>query len=100
MAAADSLRSVELISPVEFAKRKVLSLQEYVLLSVGAVTNLFRRPIFLTDMIQQADVIGVGSIPIFLTSVFFTGAAPPMNSATVLRRFGAASPIRQLDLNG
>jgi len=100
MAAADSLRSVELISPVEFAKRKVLSLQEYVLLSVGAVTNLFRRPIYVTDMIQQADVIGVGSIPIVLTSVFFTGAALAMNSDTVLSRFGAASLIGQLVSNG
>jgi phospholipid/cholesterol/gamma-HCH transport system permease protein len=100
MAVGDSLRSVELISPVEFTKRKVLSLQGYVLLSVEAVTNLFRRPIYVAEMTQQADVIGVGSIPLVLTSVFFTGAALAMNSDTVLSRFGGASLIGQLVSNG
>jgi phospholipid/cholesterol/gamma-HCH transport system permease protein len=93
MAAGDSLSSIE---PVEFAKRKVLSLQEYVLLSARAVTNLFRRPVYVADMIQQADLLGVGSIPIVLASVFFTGAALALNSDTVLSRFGATTLIGQL----
>lgn len=96
MAAGDSLSSSEPTSPVEFAKRKVLSLQEYVLLSVQAVTNLFRRPVYVADMIQQADLMGVGSIPIVLASVFFTGAALALNSNTALSRFGATTVIGQL----
>jgi len=96
MATGEFLSSIELISPVDFAKRKVLSLQEYFLLSVHAVANLFRHPVYVADMIQQADLIGVGSIPIVLASVFFTGAALAMNSATVLSRFGATTVIGQL----
>jgi phospholipid/cholesterol/gamma-HCH transport system permease protein len=96
MAPGDLHDDIELISPVDFFKRKVLSVQEYSLLSIHAVANLFRRIVYVADMIQQADLIGVGSIPIVLTSVFFTGAALALNSATVLSRFGATTVIGQL----
>jgi phospholipid/cholesterol/gamma-HCH transport system permease protein len=96
MAAGHSLNGFEANPPVEFAKRKILSLQEYVLLSVRAVTNLFHGRVYVADMIQQADVLGVGSLPIVLASVFFTGAALALNSNTVLSRFGATTLIGQL----
>lgn len=96
MAAGDFLSGIELISPIEFAKRKVLSLQEYSLLCVQAIANLFRPPIYVADMTQQADLIGFGSLPIVLASIFFTGAALALNSATTLARFGATTVIGQL----
>ena len=96
MAAGDFLSSIEFISPVDFAKRKIQSLQEYSLLSAQSVANLFRRPIYGADMMQQADFIGFGSLPIVLASVFFTGAALALNSATTLSRFGATTVIGQL----
>lgn len=96
MAAGDFLSSMELISPAEFAKKKILSLQEYSLLAAQSVANLFRRPRYVADMIQQADLIGFGSLPIVLASVFFTGAALALNSATTLSRFGATTVIGQL----
>src|SRR5579871_568749 len=96
MAAGDFLSSIELISPAEFAKRKILSLQEYSILAAQSVANLFRRPRYGADMVQQMDLIGFGSLPIVLASVFFTGAALALNSATTLSRFGATTVIGQL----
>jgi phospholipid/cholesterol/gamma-HCH transport system permease protein len=87
---------MELISPGEFAKEKVQAVQSYAVLSWQAIRNLFRRPLYVADIIQQADLIGFGSLPIVLASVFFTGAALALNSATTLSRFGATTVIGQL----
>ena len=94
--AEDDFLTIELVSPFEFAKRKIASLQEYSLLASQSVGNLFRRPLYVADAIQQADLIGFGSLPIVLASVFFTGAALALNSATTLSRFGAETVIGQL----
>jgi phospholipid/cholesterol/gamma-HCH transport system permease protein len=96
MGVGDSLGSTRLISPAEFAKRKVQSVQEYSFLAARSLANLFRRPIYLADMMEQADVIGFGSLPIVLAACFFTGAALAMNSASSLSRFGAQTLIGQL----
>ena len=87
---------MELISPTEYIKQKLLSVQEYSLLSVQAIANLFRRPRYFADMTQQADLIGFGSLPIVLAACFFTGAALALNSAATLKRFGALTLIGQL----
>jgi phospholipid/cholesterol/gamma-HCH transport system permease protein len=96
MAARDFLSSVELISPTEFAKSKIQSVQEYSLLAAQSVANLFARPRYFADTMQQADLIGFGSLPIVLAACFFTGAALALNSATTLSRFGALTVIGQL----
>src|SRR5215472_10370161 len=87
---------MRLLSPGEFAKGKVQSVQDYVLLAVRSITNLFRPPQYLADTIQQADMVGVGSLPIVLSACFFTGAALALNSAATLGRFGALTLIGQL----
>src|ERR1051325_9639130 len=96
MAAGDFLSSVELISPSEFAKGKILAVQNYVLLCGQALGNLFRRPLYGADIIQQADFIGWGSISIVVLAGFFTGAVLAQNSASTLERFGSVSLIGQL----
>jgi len=96
MAAGDFLTSIELISPTEFAKRKIQSVQDYSILAAESVANLFRTPRYVADIVQQMDMIGFGSLPIVLASVFFTGAALALNSATTLSRFGATTVIGQL----
>jgi phospholipid/cholesterol/gamma-HCH transport system permease protein len=96
MAAGDFLSGIEFISPSEYAKKKVLSVQEYCQLAWQSLTNLFRKPLYVADMLQQADLIGFGSLPIVLSAVFFTGAALALNSATTLSRFGATTVIGQL----
>src|SRR6266566_2107472 len=96
MAAGDLLSNIELVSPSEFAKQKIKSIQEYSLLAARSIGNLFKRPLYVADMIQQGDMIGVGSLPIVLLTGFFTGAVLALNTAASLGRFGALSLIGQL----
>jgi phospholipid/cholesterol/gamma-HCH transport system permease protein len=83
-------------SPSEFAKEKVLSVQEYTLLAFQSLGNLFRKPLYVADMVQQADLIGVGSLPIVVLIGFFTGAVLAVQSANTLQRFGSITLIGQL----
>ena len=94
MAAGDI--QIPLRSPAEFAKEKVKALQDYALLVGQSLANLFRRPLYVTDMIQQADLIGVGSLPIVILTGGFTGAVLALNSASTLSRFGSLTLIAQL----
>jgi phospholipid/cholesterol/gamma-HCH transport system permease protein len=87
---------MEVTSPGELAKRCVQSVQDYIFLALRSVANLFRTPRYLADTIQQADLIGVGSLPIVLAACFFTGAALALNSAATLSRFGALTLVGQL----
>src|ERR1700716_1224783 len=87
---------MELISPAEFAKSKIESVQEYTFLSARALANVINRPISTSDRIQQADFSGFGSLSIVLSSCFFIGVALALNSATTLGRFGAQTLIGEL----
>src|SRR5579872_1559342 len=87
---------MELISPTDLAKDKIVALQEYSVLAGNSVTSLFGRPRYFADMIQQADLIGFGSLPIVVLTGFFTGAVLTLNSANSLERFGSLSLLGQL----
>ena len=78
------------------AKNMISSLQEYALLSGRALSNLFKRPLYVADIMTQADSIGVGSIPIVLLTGFFTGAVLALQSASSLATFGATAITGQL----
>lgn len=80
----------------EFLREKVLAVQEYSILSWAAITNIFRRPFYWADLYTQADLIGVGSIPIVILTGFFTGGVLALNSATTLAQFGAKSVTGEL----
>jgi phospholipid/cholesterol/gamma-HCH transport system permease protein len=73
-----------------------MALQDYALLSASAFMNLFRRPVYVADMITQADLIGVGSLPIVILTGFFTGGVLALQSATALAQFGATAVTGQL----
>jgi len=87
---------MELISPSDFAKTKVAAVQEYALLAGRSVTNLFRSPRYLADMLQQADLIGVGSLPIVVLSAMSIGMALALNTSATLEQFGSLSLTGQL----
>ena len=87
---------MELISPTEFAKGKVQAVQEYALLALESITNVFRKPLYVADMVQQADLIGFGSLPIVVLIGFFTGAVLAVQTANTLQRFGSLTLIGQL----
>ena len=87
---------MELTSPTEFVKENVLAVQEYTLLASQSIANIFRKPLYFAEMVQQADSIGVGSLPIVVLTGFFTGAVLAVQSANTLLRFGSITLIGQL----
>jgi phospholipid/cholesterol/gamma-HCH transport system permease protein len=78
------------------AKRIVKSVQDYAILSGKALGNMFTRPRYVADTITQADLIGVGSIPIVILTGFFTGGVLALQSATQLAQFGATAVTGEL----
>jgi len=73
------------------AKNFVLTVQDYSLFVLRAVLNLFSPPIYWTDIILQADIIGVGSTIIVVFAGFFTGGVLAIQSAATLAQFGATA---------
>jgi phospholipid/cholesterol/gamma-HCH transport system permease protein len=78
------------------AKRGVSAVQDYALLSGRAIAGVFRKPRYLGDMFSQADIIGVGSLPIVVLTGFFTGGVLALQSASSLAQFGATAITGQL----
>src|ERR1700742_4741980 len=78
------------------AKKGVYAVQQYALISGRALSNLFRRPFYGADIATQADMIGVGSLPIVILTGFFTGGVLALQSASTLGQFGAAAVTGQL----
>ena len=70
------------------AKRWILHVQDYSLLSSRSVTALFSPPYYVSDMLDQMDIIGVGSLPIVLLTGFFIGAVMVLQTAAQFERFG------------
>src|SRR5271157_753388 len=87
---------LELTSPIEVAKDFALAVQEYTLLSAQSLANFFRPPVYMGDMLYQADLIGVGSLPIVILTGLSVGALLALNAASTLQRFGSVTLIGQL----
>jgi phospholipid/cholesterol/gamma-HCH transport system permease protein len=87
---------MELLSPTEYLKDMVLTVQDYSLLTARSIANLFRHPRYWADTIQQADVIGVGSLPIVVLVGFFTGAVLALETSSTLQKFGSLSLTGEL----
>jgi phospholipid/cholesterol/gamma-HCH transport system permease protein len=78
------------------AKKKVLSIQEAVVLAAKALRFIFARPFYYQDMVQQMDVIGVQSLGIVILTGFFTGMVLALQSAVQMQRFGATTYVGSL----
>ncbi|MGA2426012.1 MAG: MlaE family ABC transporter permease [Terriglobales bacterium] len=87
---------LELISPIDVAKDIALAVQDYTLLSAQSLANFFRRPLYMGDMLQQADLIGVGSLPIVVLTGLSVGALLALNAASTLEQFGGITLIGRL----
>ena len=77
------------VSPEDFAKRRIASVQDYAILSWNAIVNIFSAPRYWADVYTQMDSIGVGSLQIVLLVGFFTGGVLALQSASTLQAFGA-----------
>jgi len=69
-------------------KRRVFALQDYTLLSVNAIKDIFTPPQYWADTLEQMDLIGVGSLPIVAIAAFFIGGVLVINTASQFERFG------------
>lgn len=83
-------------SLTDLIKKNVMAVQDYTLLSIASLRNLFSGPRYFGDTFQQADIIGVGSLPIVVLTGFFLGAVLALQSANSLARFGGLSFTGQL----
>jgi phospholipid/cholesterol/gamma-HCH transport system permease protein len=79
------------VSLVVFVKQQVTAIQDYSILVGRAVSNLFSKPLYSSDIYTQMDSIGVGSLPIVVLTGFFTGCVLALQSATALKEFGSVS---------
>src|SRR5437588_3442622 len=87
---------MELASPADYAKDALLAVQDYAALAARSLGNLLRKPIYMADVMQQADLIGVGSLPIVILTGSFTGAVLALQTSTTLQQFGSLSLTGQL----
>jgi phospholipid/cholesterol/gamma-HCH transport system permease protein len=83
-----TVNSGVLIRLQDLAKRWVLAAQTYALLAARSVTNIFTPPHYITDLLEQMDVIGVGSLPIAVFSGVFIGAVTVLQTAAQFARYG------------
>ena len=73
------------------AKQSVEKVQDYAKMSVRSLVNLFTRPRYGQDTLDQMDEMGVGSLPIVLLSGFFIGAVMVLQTGSQFQRFGQVS---------
>jgi len=77
-------------------KKAALEVQEYVFLTAAAFRGVFTRPIYSHDIVEQFDLIGVGSLTVVLMTGLFTGMALASQSGLTLDQFGARPVVGRL----
>jgi phospholipid/cholesterol/gamma-HCH transport system permease protein len=81
---------------VGWAKHAILQVQLYIRLNLDVLHGLLTRPIYLHDMVEQFDEIGVKSLTVVLLTGTFTGMVLALQSGLVLDQFGARSIVGRL----
>ena len=81
---------------VEAVKKGLLEVQEYVRLCVATARGAVSRPFYFRDLVEQIDVIGLGSLTVVLLTGFFTGAVLALQSGMTLDQFGARPFVGRL----
>ncbi len=79
-----------------YAKRKVLAVQDATSLLTGSFRSLFSPPRYPMDLVLQMDIIGFGSLPIVLLTGFFAGAVLALQTYKTLSAFGEVSLVGQV----
>jgi phospholipid/cholesterol/gamma-HCH transport system permease protein len=77
-------------------KAAALETQEYVKLVTAGIRGVFSRPIYRHDIVEQLDIIGVGSLTVVLLTGLFTGMALASQSGMTLDQFGARPVVSRL----
>lgn len=69
-------------------KAWIFVIQDYVLLALYSIRNIFPDKRFIADLVEQMDVIGVGSLKIVIVALICVGGSIVLNAASQLTRFG------------
>ena len=70
-------------------KTRTFYIQDYSLLSIQSVRSIFTTTRYFADLVQQMDLIGVGSLLIVVAALLCVGGVVVLNSASQFSRFGA-----------
>jgi len=81
---------------VEWCKKALLEVQEYVKLCIGVFRGFVTRPFYYRDVVEQFDAIGVASLTVVLLTGLFTGAVLALQTGMTLDQFGARSVVGRL----
>jgi phospholipid/cholesterol/gamma-HCH transport system permease protein len=81
---------------IEWVKSALLEVQEYVRLCAATAVASVTRPFYYRDVVQQLDVIGVGSLTVVILTGLFTGAVLALQSGITLDQFGARPFVGRL----
>ena len=77
-------------------KNAALDVQEYVRLLGATLRGLVTRPRYGHDIVEQLDLMGVGSLTVVLLTGFFTGAALASQGGLTLDQFGGRAVVGRL----
>jgi phospholipid/cholesterol/gamma-HCH transport system permease protein len=77
-------------------KHALLEVQEYVRLVLQVFRSLASRPIYARDIVEQLDVIGIGSLTVVVLTGLFTGMVLALQTGMTLDQFGARSVVGRL----
>jgi phospholipid/cholesterol/gamma-HCH transport system permease protein len=81
---------------VAWVKAGLLEVQEFVRMVTQTSRALVTRPYYFRDIVEQFDVIGVGSMTVVLLTGMFTGMVLALQSGLTLDQFGARSMVGRL----
>jgi phospholipid/cholesterol/gamma-HCH transport system permease protein len=62
--------------------------QDYSLLTLHSIRKMFAASGYFTDLVEQMDQIGVGSVVIVIVALFCVGGVVVLNAASQFARFG------------
>ena len=83
-------------SKMNLVTRSILELQETTLIVARAVTGFIKGPRYLSEIVAQMDVIGVGSLTIILLTGFFTGGVLTVQTFPTLAFLGTQGQTGRL----
>jgi len=79
-----------------WAKAAVLEVQEYARMVGRACRSLVTPPFYYRDIIDQLNIIGIGSLTVVVLTGLFTGMVLALQSGITLDMFGARSMVGRL----
>jgi len=84
------------MAPLSWPKRAAWEAQEYLRLVASIGRAAVTRPLYVRDIIEQLDTIGIGSLTVVLLTGTFTGMVLALQSGMTLDQFGGRSIVGRL----